>query len=292
MKTILTFLYIPFLIIFCFASNENELANRINALIALNDATIGIGIYNLKTKDAFYVNGNRKFAMVSVVKFPQALAVMQQVDSGNLSLDQKVHFGKDDLNPDAYSPILKDIPDSSFTITLYAALSYTISKSDNNVCDKLFELLGGPQTVEVFCKKIGCKNTTVGTDYRNMGTKTIFANETTPEDMIKLLVSFFNKKALSRKSTKVVWQKLVETTTGPNRIKGRLPEGTIVGHKTGTSIRKNGLIDACNDVGIMKLPNGQHVAIVVFIRNSMKDVATNEALIANIAKVACEYFNL
>ena len=76
-----------------------------------------------------------------------------------------------------------------------------------------------------------------------------------------------------------------------NRIKGQLPEGTIVAHKTGSSdTNEEGIIGAANDIGIVTLPNGRHFAISVFVTNSKENDETNEKIISDIAKAAWDYF--
>lgn len=54
---------------------------------------------------------------------------------------------------------------------------------------------------------------------------------------------------------------MTETSTGLKRLKGLLPDGTVVAHKTGTSSTVNGVTAATNDVELVTLPNGQHLAI-------------------------------
>ena len=55
----------------------------------------------------------------------------------------------------------------------------------------------------------------------------------------------------------MVMKKMNETTTGPKQIKGLLPAGTIVGHKTvRLATNDAGLTPATHDVGIITLPNG------------------------------------
>lgn len=79
------------------------------------------------------------------------------------------------------------------------------------------------------------------------------------------------------------------SSTGPNQIKGLLPAGTIVAHKTGRSGNNNGITAATNDAGIITLPNGKHLAIAVFITNSSVDLPARESVIARIAKAAYDY---
>jgi beta-lactamase class A len=103
---------------------------------------------------------------------------------------------------------------------------------------------------------------------------------------VVLLRAFHEGKGLSKFSQSLLLQLMTQTTTGPKRIKGLLPEGTVVAHKTGTSSTVNGVTAATNDVGIVTLPNGQHMAISVFVSDSPANDAIREEVIAKVTKVA------
>ena len=83
---------------------------------------------------------------------------------------------------------------------------------------------------------------------------------------------------------------MTNTVTGPNKIKGLLPKGTLVAHKTGYSGAKDGVVAATNDIGVVQLPNGEAFAIAVFVTNSRENEKTNDGLIAQISKAAWDYF--
>ena len=84
---------------------------------------------------------------------------------------------------------------------------------------------------------------------------------------------------------------MLETTSGKNRIKGQLPRGTLVAHKTGTSdTNEKGVTAAINDIGIVTLPNGKHFAISILVSNSKEKYETNEKIISGISKLAWDYF--
>jgi beta-lactamase class A len=83
---------------------------------------------------------------------------------------------------------------------------------------------------------------------------------------------------------------MTESTPGARRLKGLLPVGANVAHKTGTSGIENGITAATNDIGIITLPNGRHLAIAVFVADSPADEATREGVIAKIAKAVWEKF--
>ena len=77
---------------------------------------------------------------------------------------------------------------------------------------------------------------------------------------------------------------LIETKTGKNRLKALLPPGTIIAHKTGTSNTVDGVTAATNDIGIITLPDGRHLAIAVFVSDSKTDESGREGAIAKIAR--------
>ena len=79
---------------------------------------------------------------------------------------------------------------------------------------------------------------------------------------------------------------MTETPTGRNRLKEQLPEGTVVAYKTGTSRAVEGVTDATNNVGLVTLSNGQHLAIAVFVSDSRANHATRKAVLARVARTA------
>jgi beta-lactamase class A len=109
----------------------------------------------------------------------------------------------------------------------------------------------------------------------------------TPNGTIQLLVRAFRGELLSEALTARLVEILKATTTGPDRIKGLLPAGTVVAHKTGTTSTVAGLNGSTNDVGVIMLPKGAgRLAIAVYVRGSTRDQETRERIIARIAKAA------
>ena len=63
-----------------------------------------------------------------------------------------------------------------------------------------------------------------------------------------------------------------------------------VAHKTGTDGTRDGKTAATNDIGIVTLPDGRHLAIAVFVKDSTADLVPREAAIAKIAKAAWDHW--
>ena len=119
-----------------------------------------------------------------------------------------------------------------------------------------------------------------------------FRNWTTPRAANSALALFYHNdhNQLSKASHDFLWGLMEQTTTGPNRIKGLLPTGTAVAHKTGFSgTNEAGITAAVNDIGVIALPQGGHFFISVFVTNSTENTETNERIIADVAKVAWDY---
>jgi beta-lactamase class A len=116
-----------------------------------------------------------------------------------------------------------------------------------------------------------------------------YRNWATPVGIVDLLRAVQLGTGLSPASRSLLLQLMTDTTIGARRLKGLLPPGTVVAHKTGTSATSAGVTAATNDVGIVTLPDGRHLALAVFVSDSPADLATRESVIARIARAAWEW---
>ena len=274
------------------AQKEN-LRKKIEAISKDAKGIVGVGIMDLTSREMILINEKHKFPMQSVFKFPLGMAVLDQVDKGKLTLDQKIHVTKEDLNPDTWSPLQKKYPEGNVDVTIEELLSYTVSNSDNNTCDILFKLVGGPVKVQDYMRELGIKEMNIVATEAGMskGWNVQYTNWCRPSAMLKLLDVFYQGKNLSKTSSDFLWKIMTETTTGPNKMKGLLPADAKVAHKTGASgTNDKGIMAATNDVGIMTLPNSKQIAVVVYVSDTPVDEKTRDGVIAQIAKAAWDYY--
>nr|WP_294927128.1 class A beta-lactamase, subclass A2 [uncultured Flavobacterium sp.] len=283
---------ISFLSFQTFAQTSKELREQLNQIIAGKNATVGISIKSIEDKDTLSINGNLKSPLMSVFKFHIALAVLNKVDEGKLSLDQKVFIKKKDLLPDTWSPIREDFPKGNIDLTLDKLLRYTVSHSDNNGCDILINLVGGTKTVQKFINKQGIKDFVIKVNEQQMQSwENLYLNTSTPLATTKLLEKFYKGEILKESTTRYLYQIMVETSRGLTWMKAGLPEGTELAHRTGISgTNDKNLRVAMNDVGIVKLPNGKHFILSVYLKNITESKEDTEKIIADITKAAWNYF--
>lgn len=292
MKKLILILCLAFFSIQTFAQNMAELRKELNHIISTKNATVGISIKGINRKDTLSINRNMKMPMMSVFKFHIALTVLNEVDQGKLSLNQKFFIKKEDLKEDTWSPIREDFPNGNMDLTLDQLLRYTVSHSDNNGCDILLELIGGTETVQKFINKIGIKDFTIKMNENQMRTwENLYINTTTPIATTELLDKFYKGKVLKKNTTKYLYQIMVECSRGITWMKAGLPEGTELAHRTGISgTNDNNLRVAMNDVGIIKLPNGKHLIISIYLKNITESREDTEKIIADITKLTWNHF--
>ena len=247
---------------------------------------VGVSAVLLESGERVSLNAGDQFPMQSVYKLPISMAVMEQVDQGKIKLDQKVQITKEDfIGRAAHSPV-RDKHPNGVELTVTDLLRYAISESDGTASDVLMKLAGGSNVIQAYLSSLQI------TDMRIVDTEKSFAedhsvqhrNWSTPQAAIALLRALHERRGFSEASQGLLLKFLVESTPGKNRLKGLLPTGTVVAHKTGTSGTENGITAATNDIGIITMPNGKHLAIAVFVAVSPADEATREGVIAKVAK--------
>lgn len=289
---------ISFFILLCFFSFHlrsqtiQDLRNKINAITSTKNATVGISVKGIEDKDTLSINGNKETPLMSVFKFHIALAVLNRVDKGKLKLNQKFFIKKEELLPETWSPIREEYPEGNMYLTLDQLLRYTVSHSDNNGCDILLNIIGGTDSVQKFINQQGIKDFTIKVNERQMSSfDKFYLNTTTPLATTDLLDKFYNGKVLKKETTKYLYQIMVETSRGVTWMKAGLPAGTELAHRTGISSKnENNLRAAMNDVGIIKLPNGKHFILSVYLKNINEEMADTEKIIADISNTVWEYY--
>ncbi len=273
--------------------NDQVLRKQIEQIAKPVKGIVGVSIRNMETGDTLSYNGKARLVLHSVMKFPIALTVLHLVDTGKLQLNQIIHVKKKDWDKVIWSPMRDKYPDGG-DFPLSEFLDYMIAQSDNSACDILLRLIDGPKTVQAYMLQIGIRGIAIRTSEAEMAAswELQYTNWCKPVEMTELLNMFYNGKILAKPTTDTLYKIMLSTTTGPKRLKGLLPDGTVIAHKTGSSpTSAEGLSPATNDVGIMTLPNGKHIIISVFVCNSTNDEPTREGAIAKIGKAVYDYYS-
>jgi beta-lactamase class A len=281
---------------------------------------LGAALIHLESGATLDIRGHERFPMASVVKLPIAIEVLKQVAELKFTLNHAVWLGASDIRP--CCTIERRYAKGGVSFTVSELLHLAIVESDNTAADALLKLVGGPDVVERRLRSMGFDRINVdrsegqllldmaGVTYApppevwtvelqrrlvadvaraslDLGRATYLTDErdtATPHEIARLLGRLQLGDLLPRAETHLLLNLMVQTSTGPRRLKGRLPTDTIVAHKTGTTAV------VINDVGIISLPPDSKIpgrlAIAVFVANG----ASIGAMERSVAQLSAEAF--
>ena len=200
-----------------YAKSVELLKQQINSVLEGKSATVGVAILGGDSSDYLSINGNNRLVMHSVFKYHLALAVLEQVDNGNMNLADEIAITKKDLDNKLWSPIRGKYPNGA-SLSLTEILKYTVASSDNDGCDLLFKMLGGPKVVEKFLHQKGISD--IAILYDEMTQQAVwerqYENWTTAEASITALKLFYENKdsLLSPDSHRFLWDTMKASPYG------------------------------------------------------------------------------
>lgn len=139
-------------------SPQRRLRQRIEQISQAAQGRVGMTATVLESGESVSLNGNQRFPMQSVYKLPIAMAVLNQVDQGNLKPDQKIRIEASDI---VQGSQLLDENSQGKEFSLSELLQYMVSNSDNTACDVLLRLIGEPQRVTEYLSNLGINDIVV-----------------------------------------------------------------------------------------------------------------------------------
>ena len=252
-------------------------------------AVVGVSVRHRASGRTTSHRGGERFQMASVFKVPVAIATLDAVEKGKLTLGQEVEVRESDrrrIGPidDHWTPGMR--------VTVARMLDVMLVDSDNTAADLLVGLVGGPAAVEKALVARGVSGISISLDERGLGaahTKDRLSlesgaqNGASPDAIAALLGRLFRSELLPRPSTDRILDAMRRCATSDHRLRAGVPKGTDVLDKTGT-------MGACaNDAGILTLPDGTHLVVAVFVRGGT-DAGRRDAAIASIARAAWDAF--
>jgi beta-lactamase class A len=312
-----------FLICFTTAAwpaNIAALRGEIERVIPRARGEVGIAIRHVESGTEILVNADDKYPMASAYKLPILVELFYQRAEGRFSLDDRIevlpanlHVGSGSLSQ------LFDAP--GVQISIHNLINLAMRISDNSAADILLEKVGA-ENVTARMRALGLNTIRVdrttqemildqsGLEYSLYGKLPLAelrerlqtvdaqsaaeANErysrdekdvASPREMNTLLQKLLAGEIVNRETSDEIINILKECQTGYARIRGLLPEDTVVAHKTGT------VGGSTNDTGIVYLPyNGGHLLITVLTKGAKAPGAERERVIAEIARYAYDYF--
>jgi beta-lactamase class A len=271
------------------APDRARLGRTLDSLATASRGSLGVAIELLETRERIQRDSAGRYPMQSVYKLPIAMATLAAVDAGRLRLDQPVAVTPADFVTAAqHSPVRNGWPRGT-TLPLREVLRLNTVQSDGTACDVLLRLLGGPATVDRWLRGLGVPDVMVLNTEKEIGTehRTQYRNWMSPAGALALLRAAQEGRGLSPASHALLLEDMHATATGAARLRAGIPAQIALAHRTGSSGTHDGLAAATNDIGIVALPDGRHLAIAVLLRDSrLASLEAREAVIAAVARAA------
>jgi beta-lactamase class A len=298
------------------------LEREIARLSTVSGGVVGVTAIHLETGRRVSMNGTERFPMASTFKVPVAVQLLTRIDKGEVKLDQMIDIKQSDLHPG--SGTLADLFNKGgLAMSVRNLMELMLLISDNSATDVMLRTAGGAEAVTARMRSLSIEGINVNRstaqlisdwvgvtnlppeDRWNPAVFFVAFNAVKPEDqkaaakkfdsdprdtstpdgMAALLERIYRKDLLKPESAELLLDIMRRCRTGEARLRGLLPQGTEIAHKTGT------IGGTTNDVGIITLPdNAGHVAIAVFVKSSEKEVSARERAIAEIARAAHDFF--
>jgi beta-lactamase class A len=302
------------------AADLSTLREQIEKVIPRARGQVGVAIKHVESGAEVLVNADEKFPMASAYKLPILVELYYQRAAGKLSLDDRIELQPGDLHvgSGAMSQLF-DAP--GVQLSIHNLINLMMRISDNSAADILLGRTGA-ENVTARMRSLGLDAIRVdrttqemildqsGIDYARYGTLPLgelrdrlvavdsqaaaLANAAfnrtekdiaTPRQMNALLEKIYRGQIVDRTTSDEIIEILKQCQTGAGRIRGLLPQDTIVAHKTGT------IGGSTNDTGMVFLPyRGDHLLITVLTKGANASPAERERVIADIARFAYDYF--
>jgi len=298
-----------------------RLTNELERIAQLGGGRVGVQAVHIETGRSVSLNAEVGFPMASTVKVAIATQLLTRIDRGELSLNTMVDVKPADLHPGS-GTLSSLFTRPGVSLSVHNLFELMMLISDNSATDMLLGLAGGPAVVQNRLKSLGITGMSVdrsiiqlladlqgiplpSPDQWTTGfyeklekerlpetrQKAVAAFATDPRDtstpaaMVDLLLKLYGT-ALKPDSRAVLLDVMERCRSGEARLRGFLPPGTVVAHKTGSLGAT-----ATDDVGYITLPdNAGHVAIAVFVGPSTQPTAEREQTIAHAARAVYDYF--
>ncbi len=263
-------------------SGGNDMLRReLQAIADSVPGKVGVAVI-MPDGDTVTINNDADYQMMSVFKLHEALAVCHALDRQGVSLDTIISFPRSEMDPETWSPMLKEHAEENLNLTVEELLRYILQQSDNNASNLLFDRIVSVEDCDRFIREsTGIDDFRISYTERQMHRNHALAdgNRSTPLACARLIEKVFSDSIVSHQKQRVVQEILLDCKTGLDRIYAPLKDkpGIALAHKTGSGFRNSeGILMAHNDVGRVTLPDGRTYVLAIMIKdfNGSEDEAS------------------
>ncbi|GAA3788219.1 class A beta-lactamase [Streptomyces phyllanthi] len=238
-----------------------------------------LGVYAIDTgtgREVAYRAGER-FGYHSTFKALQAAAVLRKYSLNGMN--EVIRYSEDDLI--ANSPVTEKHVETG--MTLRELCDAAVRYSDNTAANLLYDKLGGPKALEAELRRLGDKVSRMDRIEPELskwvpGEK---RDTTTPRALAKDLRAYVLGDVLGKRERAQLTKWLKTNMTGDELIRAGVPEGWVVGDKTGSGF----YYGARNDIAVVWPPDSAPIVMAILTNRGEEDDTYDNKLLAEAASV-------
>lgn len=269
-------------------AHDQDNISVINKLKELESKTPGrLGIFAINTENGQIIEyrANEVFPTGCTSKVMGVSAVLKKSMSDPSLISTKIKYSVNDLAQ--WSPVTGKYVSEGMTIKALCAAS--ISFSDNTAMNLLLKHIGGVQGMNDFAKSIGDSSFRQDNDWpaeAYSGGVNNLKDSSTPKAMVESLRKLTLGDILGRPQRDLLTTWLIDTNTGSARIRSAIPNGWVVGNKTGTG----GVFGSTNDLAIIWPSKHEPLLIGVYYTTNNEKETKREDVISDATKLIVAEF--
>ncbi|ATG46074.1 beta-lactamase Bla (plasmid) [Phaeobacter piscinae] len=195
------------------------------------NARIGVVLRDTSSDWEISMRAEERFPMSSTFKSLLCGAVLSRVDAGQEDLDRRVTYAEGDLV--AYSPVTEQHLDNGLTVG--ELCEATVTLSDNTAGNLLLDTVGGPEGLTNFLRDIGDQTTRLDRweTALNEAAPGDPRDTSTPSAILNTLETLLLGDVLEPATAAQLRQWMIDDQVADALIRAHLPEGWVIGDKTG-----------------------------------------------------------
>ncbi|MBP2171331.1 beta-lactamase class A [Erwinia toletana] len=259
-------------------AQPETLAQQLRALEKSANGRLGVALIDSGSLRELHYRSDERFAMASTFKALLAAAMLQQSVKQPDLLKKRINYKQSDLV--TYSPVTEKNLKQGMTIAELCAAA--IELSDNAAANLLLREIGGPQAITRLARESGDMKTRLDRwePLLNSAIPGDARDTTTPRAMASNLQQLALGQALpaARQQLLITWLK--QSQTGAESIRAGVPQGWVVGDKTGA-----GAYGTTNDVAIIWPPKGKPLILAIYFTQKHQHAEARRDVLASATRL-------
>lgn len=275
-----------------------SIGNAVFPVLTSFQGNLGLYFKDLTDGETLEINGNRVFSAASVIKIPLILTLMEKIKAGTMNLTQKIPI--EDTNRVGGTGIIQNL-NHEYVPTVAELITLAICVSDNIATNQIIDLVGGPDTVNLFCQKNGLLQTKLQRKMLDQEARKAGKDNWTAATEIGMLLETITHAIFgNQEETKKIFMPLFKgmiVQQCRNKIPSRIPAADYYMLKDDflppegevTVANKTGDLGATqNDVAICILPDARIYVLSLFTDGN-KVAGDGISFIAQVSQAVYEY---